>query len=338
MTHHKKRLLPHFLIAAALVLPAVWLASPALASDDAPLYTFHPGAPGEPTWRMLKLDVTEHAMLEFKVDFIQLRCPWLMQFTLFDGEPGNARAYVGLTFDFGGGYTGSRIDSEGPVDIEVSAIMHNGADSCPMGEVDFVFSKLPVGTVYLLYATGGLPAEARVVANVMSGALTIAGESHGYGSYYYSSDGFTSIAHVGAWSPGACLSPSTSVSDGFCDPSAQLAGGFMGGAEAGVLRNAQVDFVHRPWFKLNIFGQNVGNASVTDPDGLVRYGEGSAARIGPLGVHPQGAALGTSRPYDYPSGGYSFDILASASAGLPTMSRPHWVLFAIDHQFPEEQA
>ena len=327
------------LAALALLVPTLVVAPAALATEspDAPLAVFRPGAPDEPTWRMLKLDVTEEADLRFDVDFIHLRCPTLMQFSILRGEPGNAKVRVGLTFDFGGGDTGTRIDTEGPVDVELSALTHEGADACSMGEISFRFIDVPAEPVYLLHATGGLPSQAVITLGVDEGAATVIDESWGYGSHYLTADDFDNVAHVGVWSPGACMVPNTDPAAGFCEPGAWIPGGFMGGAEAGAVRHAEIVFAHRPWFTLDIISTGVGNASVTDSEGLVRYLRGSVARVGPVEVLPLGAAIGTSFPYDYPSGSYSFDILVSASVGAPFLSRPHWKLFAIDHWFPEEQ-
>ena len=327
------------LTSLAMLIPALLAAPAAIAADgsEPPLAVFRPGTPGEPTWRMLKLNVTEEADLRFQVDFIHLRCPTLMEFSILRGTPGNATLRVGLTFDFGGGDAGTRIDSEGPVDVELSALNHDGADACPMGEVSFRFRSVPAEPVYLLYATGGLRSEAVITLSVDDGAVTVVDESWGNRSYYLTADDFDNLAHVGVWSPGGCIAPNADPAAGFCEPGSQVPGGFMGGAEAGALRHAELVFERRPWFSFDIISTGVGNASVTDAEGLVRYVRGSIASAGPVEVLPLGASIGTSFPYDYPSGAYSFDIVVSATAGAPLLSRPHWKLFAIDHWFPEEQ-
>lgn len=335
MTTKNYRVPLAFAIAALLAAPLV----PVSGAESTPtnLTTFHPGAPGEPAWRMLKLEVTEETDIHFDVDFVNLRCPWLLQLALLRGEPGNARSFVGITYNFGGGRTGAQVDSQGPVLVDASALVENGADSCPMGEVDTTFIRIDPGTIYLLYATGGLPSEVNVVASVVRGAARILDESWGYDSYYLTSDGFSGIAHAGVWSPGICTAPSMDPNGGFCDPCCNVAGGFLGGAEASVLRHAEIDFQNRPWFEFTILGQSIANASVTDSEDLTRYALGSIASAGPANVNPMGGAVATNKAYDYPSGRYSFDIMLSATVGQPFESQPHWKIFAIDHWFPEEQ-
>lgn len=329
-------------VAAVLVSWLLLMVVPAQAADGATaLAAFSPGAPGSPSWSVLKLEVSEPGRsLLGVIDDSDIRCPLTWSFVLFQGAFPDVTILGRMSVDFAYGHHGARVHTSGPVVVDYDDMGHDGAEECPTGGggIEMKFGPLPAGTYYLLQFKAGTPFPGHAVLTNPDGGVRIAAESSGDRVVYLGGDDFgKGEAHVRAQSPVACGYPSADPSTGFCEPGYRWAGGTTGGVDAGWGRSAKVEFRDRPYFSFGATTNLVGvaNATVTDPLGRVHEVQTTGVDFGAATVGASSMTYTTRAPPDsYVSGEYVFDIRMNANTGR-ALAVP-WHLSGVDYHFPEE--
>lgn len=339
MNDHKTRL--RALLVSSLALSMI--ATPtAFAADTEPFASFRPGAPGEPMWNMLKLDITKpNSQLQLEIRADNFRCPFAWGLVLFRGEAPRAAPEVSITVNFGYGYQGVEVYDQDDSTVRVSNVEHDGAERCDTGArtLGIGFEELPVGVVYLLQYKAGTPfmGEAKLLAP--QGGVRILDESSGDSTFYLGDEEFgQGSLRIAAYSPGACTGGAINPNDGSCGANSRAAGGVFGSAEASEGRTAQATFERRPYFWFGtLSNQDVSNATVVTPRGLtipVRAALVSAS-AGDMSVNPGGARYATRGPATaHDAGQYTFNI--GQNVDVDPTGTTAWRAFGADYWFPEE--
>lgn len=306
------------------------------AESLTPLYTFNMGSAGDPTWVMLKLDVTQPGVTP-RVSYRtpDFHCPSTWGTSFMTGSPGNTDLYNGFGWDLAYGRTGVDARVEAPTLVVRTGFVENdGAEACAWQNTTVIYGELPVGTVYVLQRVAGVPFVSTSILSVDGSGVSVVGMSSGKTSFYGNEtewNGYGGVVH----GPPFCGAP-TEVAN--CPPQAMNPGGIIVGASAHALRHISLRFKHRPFFTfMEDEAAAVANASVTYPDGDVLYLPDAPIEVAGLGVRVSGMTLDpiiTDRTLAAPTGMYRFAIQASAEAGV--MHKPGWHISGADVWFPEE--
>lgn len=320
----------------ALGLVAILAASlvPASGADSptAPFYTFHFGGAGQPTWTILKLNVTQPEVTPI-VTYNAVttpKCPMTWGTEFLTGSPGNTLAYNGLMFDWSAGRTGAHVRYVTPViagSPPVSTIIEDGATSCMWLDPTVTYGELPLGTVYMLQYFAGIPFETTSDLTFSGPGVTLAGASSGSSTFYINETQFGGMGAV-VYSPPYC-GGLTEQTD--CDPMHVNPGGSVG-ASVALDRWSQFRFRHRPFYVFSDEGTwSISNATLTLPTGEIRYARADNEAAG-YTLDGQGIM-------DFnltgPSGFYRWNVHQSAAVGA--LATPGWHVMGADVWFPEEQ-
>lgn len=327
---------PHA-IAAALSF-AMLFAQTSAGAEQTPLATFRPGAPGEPAWTVLKLDVMQSgASLDLMITATDYRCPFAWGFVLFTGEAPNVVQRASFILDYRKGYEGVEARSTGPVAFDHSTMWNSGAKECDSPGFRTGFAQIPMGTAYLLaYAAHGADAPFRGDAVVSSpdGNVRVTASAHGDRTFYLDMMDFgAGDPRVSAHSPGFCVWPALDPENNFCDPCCWWTGGNAASADVGAGRAANLTFENQPFFLFSTStSASVSNATVTDPLGRVKYVQAFlSASAGGVAANAGGPTYLSKVPSEHPPGEYRFDIRFNAEAGLDSVA---WHVSAADYVFP----
>jgi hypothetical protein len=328
-------------LAIVALFGAVTLSPLSGAAPSETLRVFHPGAPGEPLWSVLALEVEgEGHGLDLRVDLSTFRCPFAWGFILLSGSAENATIIGSVTFDFSHGYQGVEAYASGPVTVDESTVDHDEPRRCDSGaSLGLTFGNVPAGRLHFLQFKSGTPFAGEAVLTSKSGGITIVAESTGDRTFYLANPDFGSGAgHVAAHSPGFCPNPSVDPDAGFCDPHGWWAGGTMAGADIGLGRSASYAFESQPYYFLGNINSNfdASNATVTDPLGgttqaratVGAWAGQTSINAGPVHVRT------TGHVGRYPSGTYTFSIEKNADVGATLDAA--WHAFGADYFFPNE--
>lgn len=333
MTRNDARYRTLVLLTAVLLVPGVWIASPALASEDLRTYSFHPGAPGEPAWTMLKLEVPPGgSQPRAFVDFERARCPLAWEFLFLVGSPEDAIPTMGMTFDWPTGEGGYIVETGDalPLVVNESDTSHEGADWCFSTDFDLTFGRLAPGTTYLLSYTAGMPIDATATFQFHP-PVQIVDASHGASTFYVNATDFHGGTHASVRSPPAFQDT--------CDPSCAWTGSEFGLLDVGKERSATLAFENHPFFTFTSAaasmgtGASISGASITDPLGRITSNGGIAPPVAGYAVYGNGMAVARTR--DIVPGPYEFNLNMNAEASA--RSSPAWHIFGVDLEFPEEQ-
>jgi hypothetical protein len=270
------------LFAATTLTPA----SGAEAASD-PFYTFRFGGPGQPTWTILKLEVTQpETTPTVAYGAAQPRCPMVWGTYFMTGTPGDTRSYNGLMFNWNAGRTGAHVRYDTPVlrgSPPAETIVNDGAESCAWWNPTVVYGEMPLGIVYMVQYFAGVPFESTSTVSFSAPGVTLLGVSSGSSSFYINETEFGGTGAV-AYAPPFCGAP-TEVAN--CAPMHMNPGG-LAGASVALDRWAQFRFRHRPLYFLADQGTySISNATLTLPTGEIRYAHANN-EAGPFTLDGQG--------------------------------------------------
>lgn len=306
------------------------------AESLTPVYTFNMGSAGDPTWVMLKLNVTQPSVTpSVTYRTAEFHCPSTWGTSFMTGSPGNTDLYNGFGWDLAYGRTGvdARVETP-PLTIRTGFVQNDGQEACAWQNTTVIYQELPVGTVYVLQRVAGVPFVSTSIFSVDGPGVSVVGTSSGTTSFYGNEtdwNGYGGVVH----GPPFC-GAFTQAAD--CPPNAMNPGGVVGGASVHALRFIDLRFKHRPFFTfVEDHRAAVANASVEYPNGDFRYLPRSPVEVAGVGVRMAGMMVEpiiTDRTLAAPAGMYRFAIEASAEAGLAY--KPGWHLSGADVWFPEE--
>lgn len=316
------------------VLAAASLVPISGADTSLTLRTFHTGGPGDPSWVILKLNVTQEGAiphLEYRTD--KLACPMTWGTHFYTGTPADAVSYNGLTFDFHAGRSGVDFYGDTPVFGEHDRKMEeDGADHCLFGGFNVDYGELPLGTVYMLEIVTGMPFESTTTFQVLGGGVSIVASSSGSTTFYLNDSDFAEGVSLVALGPPWCGAP-TEVP---CTEEHLNEGGEFG-ATAEFDRTWPITFKHHPFWSLEHHGGlSVSNASVEFPDGSFRYEKTALASQQGTNVNAHGLS---QLSMGAPPGKYWFNIGADADVGTPVgpfIGPPGFFATGADLRFPDE--
>lgn len=342
-SHTKTARLYATVIALAFIAPALVAGSTAFAADAAasePLAMFRPGAPGEPSWNVLRLGVDRPGTtLQVRVDDSAFRCPFAWSFVLYQGAPSEAVVRASVTIDFAYGHNGARLHVDGPVDVAYDDVEHDGATACETGGggITINFLEVPGGDLHLLQYKAGTSFAGEAELRAPRGGLRVLEESSGERVIYLGSSDFgRSDTHVEVYGPRGCGSPSLDSEASFCKTGYHWPGGVIAGAEVATRRGAAVSFIERPYFFVGAGSNVVGvtNATVQNPLGHVTtiYASTGLA-AGNTAVSLGGIRYSTSSVVENPPGEYVVRVEMNANVGTTAVP---WHLAGADFHFPGE--
>lgn len=318
-------------LALALVaMFAMSLAPVSGAESQTTVYTFETGGDA-PRWTILKLEVTEPGIeprILFESD--AFRCPSYWSAWFLQGTPDDAESIGSFGFVNAVGRHGAHAVIESPLANHHHPHMTNdGEESCLWFNIDIGFGELPLGSVYLLHLTAGVPFTGSATLSVDRPGISIVGISSGYTSIYKNETNFANGNSVVAHGPPFCGGP-TEVLD--CPSGHYNPGGHFGAALA-TGRTTYETFKHHPFVRMVPRGTlTFANASVVYPDGSVYYLEGEELPATTLEMDPRQLMI---TRMGAPSGQYQFRVDASAHVGV--LSYTGWHLMGADIWFPDEQ-
>lgn len=299
-------------------------------SPTDPFYSFHFGGSGQPTWTILKLEVSQPEVrptVSYQAD--EARCPMTWGTYFMTGTPGNTRAYNGLIFDWNAGRTGTDTRVETPVikGRPATILVNDGAASCAWWNPVVTYGELPLGVVYMVQFSAGLRFESVATLTFDRAGVTLLDASWGATSFYANETEFGGMGFV-AFSPPFCGGP-TEIAD--CPPDHVNPGGLTG-ASVGADRWVQTRIKHRPLYLFSEDGTHtLSNASMQMPTGEVRYARANS-EVGPFARDGQGIM---DFSLTGPTGWYRWT--AHQSVAIGTTQKPGWHLAGADVWFPEEQ-
>lgn len=317
---------------AVIALFAMPLVPVSGADSPTTIYTFQTGE-GAPRWTILKLEVTKpgvEPIIEFRTD--EFRCPSFWYGSFMTGTPDTATSLSSFGFIYAVGRHGADAYSTTPAGtIHQDPMVADGEESCSWPELEVVeYGELPLGTVYLLHLTAGVPFEgsAKLVSPVAD-AFHVVGVSSGSESFFLSETRFGggqgAVVHAPPW----CGAPQE-LPD--CDPNHVNPGGHFGAAVE-LDQSRTMTFKRHPWIFAMARGTVVAaNASIEYPDGRVKYlREGDIARIAGLELGQRTLSI---ENMGAPPGRYRLNIEQSAHVGV--LSYTGWHVTGADLRFPEE--
>jgi len=306
-------------------------------SQPALLASFHPGAPGEPAWTMLKVvETRSDDQLDIFFNTSQLHCPFVWAVQVVTGSPDSAKSPIGILMTFTFGHGGYEAVTTGPVVMSEHHMSNETQKVCGGTEsIDVRLLTIPQGTFYLLEYTAGTPfAGNATVTSTLGSASVVANAAHGDHATFVDSDGFgNGDMHIQAGSPGVCTPDPTA-------PACQWQGGsILTSAEVGSKRSTTWTFEHHPWFLFDATSRaSISNVSVTTPTGSVLHPRSGARVATQDGLSAEIGYVDITMFHTGPDaspGTYDFDLNFNANAGDGATA---WTLVAIDFQFPEEVA
>lgn len=320
--------------AVALVAMFAMSALPTSGADESAttLYTFHTGAPGEPTWTILKLDVTHPGVHPIVTYFSsEVHCPMYWGSYFMIGGPNDAHPYNSLAFGWSSGRWGYDATVSTPLFVDHTARMTNdGADGpCSWPDPTVIYGELPVGTVYMLQFQAGLPFTSTSTFSVDGPGVTIVGTSSG-STFYHNESNMANGWGLSAFGPPFCGAPWELPN---CSTLHTNQGGHVG-AVVEVERSALLHFKHHPFVLFRDVGDETwSNATVTDPNGNEYFAEPKpgAGKLGELNENSEGILI---QNMTMPSGYWHFTIHKSANLGAG--AHPGWFFTGADLRFPEE--
>lgn len=315
---------------AIVALFAASLAPLSGAESQTDVYTFRVGSPGDPTWTMLKLNVTRPG-IEPSIQYSSsaFRCPAMWGTWFMTGTPEDASVYNGVSFLFGMGRTGADVYVSAFATVHEDEIQEDGAETCKSMNVRVNNGELPVGTVYVLNIAAGVPFVGSARFFVDQPGVEVVGVSSGSTSIFRNETEFGRGVGAVAYSPPFCASSAEDLLV-MCARESMMPGGYVG-ASAQVARRAPLKFEHHPFFTFGYSGNGVTNASIQYPDGHFEYMASPLPEPGPA------YALGASMAIHHmgpPPGQYYFHVTAGATAGKGA----GWKIAGADIWFPEEVA
>lgn len=318
----------------ALALVALFAATfvPVSGASEQPttLYTFRTGAPTDPTWTILKLEVTRPEVIpSVHYGASDVRCPMYWSTYFMTGGPNDAHPYNSFGFSWSSGRWGYDVYATTPLFVEHTARMFDdGAEQCAWDNTTVNYGELPVGTVYVLQLNAGLPFESVSTLSVNGPGVSVTGVSSGRTSFYHNETNLGRGWGVVAYSPPFCGAPQELPE---CSPGHMNAGGHFGAAVE-VDRELPIKFKRHPFVLLRNAGSTtISNASITDPTGKSYYLGGGDGQFSDLHVNAGSIFL---QNMTMPSGRYMFKINKSVNIG--DGAHPGWFIMGADIHFPGE--
>lgn len=321
-------------LGASLLLAIAGVPQGVLATgDDGTLISFHAGAPNDPAWSALALDVAHDGAKPWvHFHWENVRCPMAWGVMFYNGTLPNVTPWASWWIDFAQGEQGVLVHSSSDGGVEVSTMENDGAKKCSMTNISLGFPTLPPGRMYFVQYWSGVPFQGRADLEIVNGGVTIVGESSGDRAFYVNSSGFSAGSqHVFVNSPGFTW-PSSHPQNGLWTDN-YWPGGEVASIDASFEREARVSFLHHPTYTVGTnVDFNVRNMSVTDPWGLVEYAQGA--------TNTGGYALDAGNIWtrhgllEYPPGEYVFRVNASIDAGMHGAA---WHASGADFVFPGEE-